>query len=180
MRTLLIACLLPLFACASSAPVEAPPVSETQLSDVQPMHRVGDVYLSGQPTSTDFDIARNMGIATVVNLRRPNETPLLDERLLVEGNGMRYLMMSVGGPADLTDEFFGRMRKLLGNADSEPVLVHCASANRVGAAWLPFRHLDQGVPLPVAEAEAARIGLTSPEMLERAREYIASRSTSDD
>ena len=50
--------------------------------------------------------------------------------------------------------------------------MHCASANRVGAVWLPYRVLDQNVPLEEALPQAQAIGLRSPEFIERAHDYI--------
>jgi ubiquinone/menaquinone biosynthesis C-methylase UbiE len=51
-------------------------------------------------------------------------------------------------------------------------MLHCGSANRVGAVWLTYRVLDQGVPIETAIEEAKTIGLRSPEYEAKARDYI--------
>jgi protein tyrosine phosphatase (PTP) superfamily phosphohydrolase (DUF442 family) len=53
-----------------------------------------------------------------------------------------------------------------------PLLFHCASANRVGALWLPYRVLDNGITYDAALAEAKQVGLRAPGMETKAKDYI--------
>jgi hypothetical protein len=55
--------------------------------------------------------------------------------------------------------------------------LHCASANRVGAVWIPFRVLDQGIELEAAVAGAKAIGLETPEYEAKARDYVERHAT---
>ncbi|WP_077530946.1 fused DSP-PTPase phosphatase/NAD kinase-like protein [Vreelandella utahensis] len=52
-------------------------------------------------------------------------------------------------------EEFARIVSTTGNY---PVLVHCASSNRVGAMWALYRH-HMGVPAEIALEEAKAAGL---------------------
>jgi hypothetical protein len=54
-------------------------------------------------------------------------------------------------------------------------LIHCASANRVGAFWMIYRVLEQGWSEDKALAEAERIGLRSPALKQFAHDYITTR-----
>ena len=57
---------------------------------------------------------------------------------------------------------------------NQPVYIHCASANRVGAMWMIKRALKDGWSVDQASAEAEAIGLTNPKLKAFATEYIAS------
>lgn len=134
--------------------------------------RLGTLYFAGQPTPDDFAAIKAAGVENVINLRTEAEMAGLDEKAAVEAHGMTYASVPFNGPAGLTDEVFGSTRGLLKAVDG-PTLLHCASANRVGAVWIPFRVLDQGIDLETAVAEAKAIGLRSAEYEAKARDYVA-------
>lgn len=136
------------------------------------MHELGGVFLASQPTLEDFEQAKACGVRTVINLRPAKEQPDLDERARVTGLGLAYVNLPFNGAAELTDEIFAGSRELL-NTSERPILLHCASANRVGAVWIPWRVLDGGIALEQAVAEAKTIGLKTVEYEAKARDYVA-------
>ncbi len=144
-----------------------------ECGSISRIHVFGDVFLAGQPAPEDFEHARDGGIRTVVNLRHEEEIGF-DERAVVESLGLNYINIPFKAPEELTDAVFDRMRELLNQAE-RPILVHCSSANRVGAVWIPWRVLDQGASLEEAVLEARTIGLRSPVYEQKARDYVASR-----
>jgi hypothetical protein len=64
------------------------------------------------------------------------------------------------------------VRELLRTTE-RPLLFHCASANRVGANWIPYRMLDQGVTWEQAVDEARAMGLRTEAYVDLARDYVA-------
>ena len=56
------------------------------------------------------------------------------------------------------------------------MLFHCGSGNRVGGALIPYFMLDLGMEEDDAIAQAMRIGLRSPEMMQWGLEYAQKRS----
>lgn len=190
-RTALIALLLAAFVVAgcspsASRPPEPAPPAPAEASPADPaallepasvgqvprLSRAGHILLAGQPTADDFPALREAGVTTVINLRHAIEMDGFDEAAAVEASGMAYEALPWNGPAELNDALFDRTRELLREADGN-VLLHCASANRVGAVWLPFRVLDQGVDLEQAVEEAKQAGMRTPEYETMARDYIA-------
>lgn len=143
-----------------------------QCGTITRLHTVGGVFLASQPKPEDFAQAKKGGVKTVINLRHLKEIKDFNEQEVVEGLGLNYEPLAWNGPGELTDEVFDRTRKLLKSAD-RPLLLHCGSANRVGAVWLPYRVLDEGVALDDAVAEANTVGLKSAEYERLARDYIA-------
>jgi uncharacterized protein (TIGR01244 family) len=145
---------------------------------IQRVHTLGGVYLASQPSAADFEQAKQGGIRTVIDLRHTGEVKDFDERAVVEGLGLAYVQLPWNGVEQLTDEVFDRARELLRTAE-RPILLHCGSANRVGAVWLPHRVLDGGLSYEAALAEARTIGLKTPEYEARAREYVARRTAGE-
>ncbi len=87
---------------------------------------------AGQPDAAGFQAAAQAGVVAVMNLR-PDEEMEWDEQALVEQLGLDYLQIPVSSPADLSQDNARLLNDWLDKYDGKPVLVHCASSNRVGA-----------------------------------------------
>jgi uncharacterized protein (TIGR01244 family) len=163
-------------AAARSTPAPAPAPADVlapaTCGALQKVHELDGVYTAGQPTAEDLLAAREAGIKTVIDLRRADEKRGYDEAAAVAEAGLAYVPLPFNGPAELNDAIFDRARELLRTAE-RPLLLHCASANRVGAVWIPYRVLDAGIALDAAVAEARTIGLKTPEYEALARDYVA-------
>jgi uncharacterized protein (TIGR01244 family) len=149
-------------------------IRATQIGSTKPVHLCGKIYLAGQPSPDDLKEAQRQGARTVVSLREKSELNW-DEAQSVQQLGMRYHHVPFKSPASLTDQVFDEVRRLLSDAEQQPVVLHCGSANRVGAVWIPFRVLDQGATWEQALAEAKTIGLRMPEYEARAKAYVEAR-----
>lgn len=155
----------------SSASALPDTVKAAQLGSVPNVHVAGQIWSAGQPSPSDFEAIRDAGITSVVTFRHAAELGGFDERAVVDSVGLAFEELPWNGPAELTDEVFSRTRDLLRSAEG-PTLLHCGSANRVGAVWIPFRVLDQGVDLEQAIIEARTIGMRTSEYEQIARDYI--------
>jgi protein tyrosine phosphatase (PTP) superfamily phosphohydrolase (DUF442 family) len=71
------------------------------------------------------------------------------------------------------DETFERFRGLMQEPERRPMLVHCSSANRVGALLIPYLILDRGKMPEEAVELASRVGLRSYELKRAAIRYAA-------
>ena len=129
------------------------------------------VVTGGQPSATDFERFDSAGGEIVLDTRDPREPRPLDEAATLQRLGLQYEVVPIGAGL-LTDETLERIREVLRTAGNRNVLFHCASGNRVGAALVPYLVLDQGMEEEDAVAQALRVGLRSPELLEWAREYV--------
>ncbi len=151
---------------------EAPPkVRSARLGQTRNVHACGKLFLAGQPTPEDIELIKKQGIRRVVTLRTDGEVAW-DEAGMVKRAGMEFVKVPFRLPDSLTDEVFDKVRKLLKDHEKTPTLLHCGSANRVGAVWLAHRVLDEGVPLEQAKKEARTVGLRTPVYLQKALDYI--------
>jgi len=168
----------------SEAPPELPSALAVQtltvleLPGTTNVHTVAGVITAGQPSVAGFEAARELGVKSVLNNRKPAEMKGLgfDERATVEALGMEYIELPWNGVEELTDVMLDRSRQILREAP-RPTLFHCGSANRVGAAWIAWRVLDEGVDVEEAVKEAQTIGLRTPTYEPRVREYVAARQS---
>ena len=128
------------------------------------------VATAGQPNEAQLTALAAAGYRVVLALRAPEELRGFDEPAAVQRSGMEYVALPVTADR-LNDALFEQFRALLRNPEKRPMLVHCASANRVGALLLPYLILDEKVPEEQAIEAAARVGLRSAELAQKALEY---------
>jgi len=130
------------------------------------------VATAGQPKGEHFERLAEAGYKTVVDMRAPEEDRGLDEPETVRRTGMEYVNIPVGHE-EIDDETFERFRDLMTDPERRPVLVHCSSANRVGALLIPYLVLDEGKTLDKAEDAASGVGLKSDVLKQAALRYSA-------
>jgi uncharacterized protein (TIGR01244 family) len=146
------------------------PIESAKIGETPNVHVSGNFYLSGQPAESDIEILKKLGIKRVISLRTDGEISW-NEKELVEAAGMDFQGVPFRAPETLTDEVFDQVCVLLKTGDGK-TLLHCGSANRVGAVWLVHRVLVDHVPLEKAQREAAAVGLSTAEYERKAIDYI--------
>lgn len=103
---------------------------------------VDGITSAGQPDAAAFEVFAESGYAAVIDIRTEGENRRLDEPAVVEGLGMEYVLFPIGHD-DVTVENARALFEVLSQYDG-PVLVHCASANRVGALFALKEFDDTG------------------------------------
>src|SRR5262245_25911451 len=150
-------------------------------SDVPRVLCLDDNFATGgQPTEQAFAKVVASGFHSVLSLRAAGEgIDLTKERALVEKAGLRYFNIPVLSTAPRTeqaDEFI----KLVKEKFNHPMLINCASANRVGAFMMIYRVVEQGWSEEKALDEALKIGLRGDELKKFAQNYIAQNKSKRD
>lgn len=138
------------------------------------LNTLGGVFLASQPNVADIEQAAMGGIELVVNMRHESEMTDFNEKEVAEKNGMRYINLPWNGANELTDKILDEARRIL-REETRPMMVHCSSANRVGAVWLAYRVLDNGISYEDALAEAKVVGMKTPAYETITKAYIAKR-----
>lgn len=132
---------------------------------------VEGVATGGQPTPADLTALAEAGYRTVLDTRAPGEPRGFDEVDVVERAGMTYVNMPIGA-TPLTDGVFDEFRALMRDGTRQPILVHCASGNRVGLMMIPYLVLDAGRSPQEAVELAVRMGLSNPQYARLALDYV--------
>jgi len=104
------------------------------------------------------DSLKQKGFRTIIDLRTPEEGTE-EERAAVEAAGMTYVNLPIakGAPSDAQ---ITRLAELLEDESAAPLLLHCASGNRVGTVWAIYR-ARKGIPLEIAIEEGRTAGMGS-------------------
>jgi uncharacterized protein (TIGR01244 family) len=128
---------------------------------------------AGQPTGEQLQVLAEEGYKTVIDLRPAEEPRGFDEAQAARQNGLAYVHLPVS-PATLDqttlDRFFEEFEKA-----PRPVVVHCATSNRVGALYFAYLTLKKGMPEAEALEKAKAAGLTSPELAAKIQGLVAER-----
>lgn len=142
---------------ASDSPLKVDLGAVVSSGIVQP---VDGMTSAGQPDEAALKVFAKQGYTTVIDLRTESEDRGMNEAAVVEGLGMNYVVLPIGRDS-ISFDSAKALDKLI--ADSEgPVLVHCGSANRVGALLALRKSLD-GADDETALAYGREGGMTSLE-----------------
>lgn len=110
------------------------------------------VVSAGRLAPADVARVRDAGIRRVIDLTLDAETPDFDEASAVRAAGLAYSNLPISGASDLTRDNVHAFDALIRDAQ-RPVLVHCASGNRVGAmaalraAWVEGMAVDEAIAI---------------------------------
>jgi uncharacterized protein (TIGR01244 family) len=126
---------------------------------------------AGQPAAAVLPRLGTLGFKTVINLRTAAETGPANEKELVESRGLRYVSVPIT-PASFSLADVEAVQQVLDDPAAGPVLLHCASANRVGATWAAVL-VRRGKSLDEALAAGRAAGMHSPSMEEAVKRVVA-------
>lgn len=153
---------------------KTPKLEAAELGSTRNVHSFGKTLLCGQPAAEDFAEAKRRGIETIITLRQPGEVEW-DEADVVNRLGLQFHRFGFGAPDTLTNSVFDGALRILADSQQQPVMLHCGSANRVGAVWLAHRVLNDGITLEEARQEAKTVGLRTAAYEAKALAYIEQR-----
>lgn len=113
--------------------VESVAVASVDPAELLPKGKIPieGVLTGGQPTAAQFKTLAGLGYGTVINLRGPGESGSTDPAL-IESLGMTYVAIPVTSADDVSEENARKLAAAMGDGET-PVVLHCASSNRVGA-----------------------------------------------
>lgn len=105
--------------------------------------------------------AKQLGFRLVIDLRGRDEDGVSNEAQRAARLGIERIEIPVTGSLP-GEAQVSQFRELVNETSNYPVLVHCVSANRVGALWALYR-VSVGVDPEVAVQEGRAVGLDSRE-----------------
>jgi protein tyrosine/serine phosphatase len=131
--------------------------AETNIPNFQSV--AGGLYRGGQPTAKGFEILKEKGVKTVINLRAEDSS----ESKQVQALGMRYVYIPVNAilpwsriPQDSVAKYF----ELVNNPENYPIFFHChRGADRTGVLAALYRIAVQHWEAQKAYEEARQLGM---------------------
>jgi len=170
-RLLVILGLFTLTACSDQPPeLDNDIIGQAQIMNLLAPEE--NILSSGQPTAEQFQVLADAGIKHIINLRAPEEMEF-DEGALVQSLGMEYHSIPVAVSAGITRENAQALFNLMDELQGQPVVIHCASGQRVGALIAISAQQNQGLDADAAMDEGSRWGLSSPRITPVVRQILA-------
>jgi uncharacterized protein (TIGR01244 family) len=169
MRRLFVLALLFLSACGLNAEQKETRPGITNFTRVDAV-----VACGGATEMSALEGLKKDGFTSVINLRQATErgANIEENRAQAEKLGLKYIHIPFNG-ASPENKTFDDFLAAVSDKSNQPVYVHCASANRVGAVWLAKRVLQDGWTVEKATEEARHIGLSAAPLEQFALKYIA-------
>ncbi len=172
MRNLSLAAALSTLALVLAAPAAAAEQKDHGLRGAK--HPEPGVLFGGQPTEDQLKALAADGLSFVLDLRTEGENRGFDEPAALQSLDVPYLNLPVDGDRLALPETFDRFIEAMDKAEG-PVLVHCASGNRVGAMYYAYLAAAKGVDREEARARARENGLRSAALEKAVDRYLDSR-----
>ena len=151
-------------------------VQKREVAGIRNFSRVdATVGCGGAVDPSAMAALRKDGFVSVVNLRLANE-PGADVdagRAAAQAAGLKYIHLPFNA-AEPDPKIVESFLSTVADKANQPVFIHCGSANRVGSVWMIKRVLQDKWAVDKAQAEAEAIGLTSPQLVAFATNYINS------
>ena len=135
---------------ATGCATTSEPVKRAAVADA--LYPAPGFVAAGRLQAADVERLRGAGIRHVIDLTPDAETPDFDEAAAVRAAGLDYSNLPLRDATDLTRDNVLAFDALVRGA-KQPVLVHCASGNRVGAmaalraAWIDGKPLEEAVAI---------------------------------
>ncbi len=143
----------------------APVAAQPELEAINVASPLPGITTSGQISEGDLETIAGAGYVAVINLRSAEENGNWDARPRAEELGLAYHTIPIAGAGEVTPEAAAQLDQLLlelGASPERPVLVHCASSNRVGALFA-LREAASGADREAALELGRAAGLRSLE-----------------
>lgn len=132
------------------------------------------VYFAGQPAEASLETLAGYGVKTIINLRSAEEMAGVDydEQAKAQALGMRYVNVPMGREIP-SESALAEIFAALDTASDAPVLMHCASSNRVGAVWGLYAGQKDSLAMEEAVAEGKAAGMRAPAFEEAIRVQLS-------
>lgn len=156
--------------------------NEQRYKELPNFSQINDrLYRGGQPKREGFKRLSELGIKTVVNLRRADDRARADEAR-AEAAGLSYFNVAMPIHARPTHEQIERVLSIIKNPDNGSVFIYCRrGADRTGTVIAVYRISNDGWTSEKAQAEANQNGMffTQLEMKDYIKNYYCGNACAD-
>ncbi|MCH2143988.1 MAG: hypothetical protein MK082_02450 [Phycisphaerales bacterium] len=167
--------LLCLAGCSSSQSKEPMhTITRHNGCEMEQLSNIGAIWISEQPTESDFIWMRDNGVSLVLDVRSRDVDPSMLERAYVVTLGMKYQAIPMEDDQDYVIKYFDYVRDILNTRKHAPTLIHGVTADRAAGVWMVHRVLDDKVGYSIALAEAELAGLDQASTLLLVQQYLMS------
>lgn len=144
----------------------------TTFDGLETLYQVGgNLFFASQPKLTALSHLPELGIQHVVNIRLNSEGPFEEQAQACEKLNINYHHYPVYESGKWNIVHLHNLNEFIANHKNNKILIHCKSANRVGAWYSLYLIQKQGKTLDQALNVAKQCGLTKKELEQSVREF---------
>lgn len=122
-----------------------------------------NLYIAGQISLEDLQIAAQQGITTIINNRPDNEEPgqLNHDEVqhACEGLGIEYIYLPMANGQPLPEGLVDEFKQIVEQRKDQKVLAHCRTGTRCAIIWSIGKVQDGSLNANEAISKAAEIGV---------------------
>jgi uncharacterized protein (TIGR01244 family) len=172
---ILISVLLTLAIAAVPAAAQGKVTKETVPGITNYAHLETTVACAGAITPESVGQIKQMGFASIINLREASEqgANVEAEAAAAKKAGITYYHVPFNGGMPTTaavDDFL----KAITAKGAEPAFIHCSGGNRAASMWFVKRALIDKWPIDKAMAEATDLGFANAQLKTFMTDYVKS------
>lgn len=145
----------------------------TDISGLTHLWHWENLYLAGQPDESALTQLSERGVTKVINIRGENEEDFSFEKNKCASLALDYSHIPVMGQEGLDAKACAEISKKV-NTD-ENILIHCKSANRVGAWLITYLVSERGIDFEKACEIASESGLSNFGFIDEAQRVLGSK-----
>lgn len=138
--------------------------------DMPYLWKIENMYLAGHPTIEAIEDLSSKGLKTIINMRQPGEQDYTELINRCKSLGLNYHHLPIMGELGLDENICTEISSLV--KDDEAIMIHCASANRVGGWLITYLVLNKGIDFDDAIDIAMENGLSNPGFVPQAKRVI--------
>jgi uncharacterized protein (TIGR01244 family) len=162
---------------SSTKPARAQEVTKENVDGIVNLHRLQTtVACSGAIKPGAIPHIKEMGFASIINLRQPTEAGanLEEEAAAAKAAGLRYysIPLNANSPDPVAaDKFLAAITQ----KGTEPAFIHCAGGGRAATMWFIKRMVVDRWDVDRAAKEATDLGMTNVKLKQFAIDYVQSQ-----
>ncbi len=139
--------------CPEAKDLTALEAAAVDIPGMKKTRKVGDLLFGSKPTPQSLEKLAADGYKTVLSTCGAKEIAW-DEKAKAESLGMKFVTIPMAYPiAEIQDAWADRFSELMEKGES-PMVLHCASGNRVAGLWTVWLVEQKKLP----KEEALRLG----------------------
>lgn len=135
------------------------PVMPANLGSMRNVSVSDEVWIGSFPSAADLDLAHRRGIATIIDLATPQETPAYDVAATCARVSIHYISAGIESNGCVSDAIVDRVLAELCKPEQRPLLLVCGNGSRAAMLFAIHRAVDEGLSLADALVDARRAGM---------------------
>jgi uncharacterized protein (TIGR01244 family) len=147
-------------------------VNLSESSKLGKLYQMDHIFLSSGPGRDDFKEIKDLGVKTIIDLKKPEENHFNEAEKASEF-GLEYINVPIAQCTSFNDQTMEIVEEVLSTSNFGEVLIYCRSCNRA-ATWAVIKLVkEEGWEIDSAISFARTVGLDNENATKNVRSFLA-------